>query len=90
MKNKAHEYFLSVSEKYTHIPTSEWKKIKACLKPLDLDENEFFIMQGDMPDRFAFIISGIFRVFCITESGDEKTLSFRDLMRVLPFAPNLM
>lgn len=72
MKNKAHEYFLSVSEKYTHIPTSEWKKIKACLKPLDLDENEFFIMQGDMPDRFAFIISEIFGYSALPKAGMKK------------------
>ena len=92
MKNTAHEYFLSVLEKYTQIPTSEWEKTEACLKPLHLDENEFFIMQGDMPDRFAFIISGIFRVFCITESGDEKTLSFRTkgqfLAAYTPFLEN--
>lgn len=92
MKNIAHEYFLSVLEKYTQIPTSEWEKTEACLKPLHLAGNEFFIMQGDMPDRFAFIISGIFRVFCITESGDEKTLSFRTkgqfLAAYTPFLEN--
>ena len=92
MKNTAHEYFLSVLGQYTQIPASEWKKTEACLKPLHLDGNEFFIMQGDMPDRFAFIISGIFRVFCITEGGDEKTLSFRTkgqfLAAFTPFLEN--
>lgn len=92
MKNTPHEYFLSVLEQYTQIPTSEWNKTEACLKSLHLDRNEFFIMQGDLPDRFAFIISGIFRVFCITESGDEKTLSFRTkgqfLAAYTPFLEN--
>ena len=92
MKNTTHEYFLSVLEQYTQIPTSEWKKTESCLKSLHLDRNEFFIMQGDLPDRFAFIISGIFRVFCITESGDEKTLSFRTkgqfLAAYTPFLEN--
>lgn len=77
MEHAAHAYLLSIFETYAQIPPSEWKKTKACLKPLRLEENEFFIMQGDKPDRFAFIISGILRVFCITESGAERTLAFR-------------
>ncbi|MDD9301770.1 MAG: Crp/Fnr family transcriptional regulator [Desulfobacter sp.] len=64
----------------------------ACLKPLQMDENEYFIIQGARPDRFAFIISGIFRVFCISEGGDEKTLSFRTrgqfLAAYTPFIEN--
>lgn len=92
MNNSVHKYFLSVLETYTEIPSSEWKKIADSIKLLHLDKNEFFIMQGDKPDRLAFITSGIFRVFCITESGDEKTLSFRTkgqfLAAYTPFLEN--
>lgn len=42
-----------------------------------LAKNDYFVRQGDAPDELAFIYSGIFRVFCITEQGDEKILSFR-------------
>lgn len=77
MDNASQAYTLSILEKYAEIPDSERKKLHGLLKPLHLGKNEFFIMQGDKPERFALIISGIFRVFCITEAGDEKTLAFR-------------
>lgn len=77
MEGPAHAYLLSIFETYAPIPSSEWKKTKACLKSLHLEENAFFIMQGDTPHRFAFINAGILRVFCITESGVEKTMAFR-------------
>lgn len=92
MNNIPGEYLRTILEKYTKIPDSEWNKIAGKLKTLHMDEHEFFIMQGDKPERMALITSGIFRVFCITESGDEKTLAFRTkgqfLAAYTPFIEN--
>ncbi len=68
---------LQTLQKYGEIPSSEWERMIGMQRSLHLEKNEFFIRQGDKPSRLAFITSGIFRVFCTTESGDEKTLSFR-------------
>lgn len=66
-----------ILDAYSHIPDSQWKQVTGLLKTSHVDANEYFIMQGDKPSNLAFIISGIFRVFCITEAGDEKILAFR-------------
>ncbi|MBI9077897.1 MAG: Crp/Fnr family transcriptional regulator [Desulfatibacillum sp.] len=62
---------------YGKIPIPEWEKACSLLKTRHVAKNEYIIRQGDKPDSMAFILSGIFRVFCNTEDGDEKTLSFR-------------
>lgn len=77
MNTPAQEYCLRVLETYTDIPLSEWQRINKHLKPLHLDSNQFFIREGAVSSRIAFIVSGVFRVFCITQSGIEKTLAFR-------------
>lgn len=87
-----HEYLRSYLEKYAPIPAHEWEKLTGLLKSLHLDKNEYLIRQGDKPQRLAIIVSGIFRVFCITESGDDKTLAFRTkgmaLAAYTPFLEN--
>jgi len=75
---------------YTEIPLPEWEKLAGMLNPLHLEKNVFFVRQEDKPLHLAFIISGIFRIFCITESGDEKTLAFRSKGQFLSaFTPYL-
>jgi len=87
-----HEYLRSYLEKYAPIPAPEWEKLTGLLKSLHVDKNEYLIRQGDRPQRLAIIVSGIFRVFCITESGDDKTLAFRTkgmaLAAYTPFLEN--
>jgi CRP-like cAMP-binding protein len=90
--NPENERFLKFLKNSIRIPDLEWKKMTALLKPLSVDKNEYFIRQGDTPERLALIVSGIFRVFCITESGDDKTLAFRTkgmaLAAYTPFLEN--
>ena len=85
-------FVLSVLEEYADIPEEEWRKIAGRLESLSLEKNDFFVRQGDMPDRMGVIFDGIFRVFCITESGDEKILAFRMKRQFLsaysPFVEN--
>ncbi len=77
MDKESQAFMLQTLQTYTDIPSSEWDKMVRMQQPLHLEKNAYFVRQGEEPDRMAFITSGIFRVFCITESGDEKTLSFR-------------
>ncbi len=90
--NPVYGYLLRYLEKYAQIPAPEWEKMTGLLKSLHVDKNEYFIMQGDKPERLAIIVSGIFRVYCITESGDDKTLAFRTkgmaLAAYTPFLEN--
>ncbi len=70
-------YVSGILATYAHIPDAEWEKLFDLLKICHLDENEYFLMQGDRPANMALISSGIFRIFCITQGGDEKILAFR-------------
>lgn len=63
--------------KYTPIPESEWLKLTTKLSVLRFNKNDFFIHEGDKPDKLSFIVSGIFRVFYTSEKAEEKVLVFR-------------
>ena len=64
--------------KFTEIPNDEWNKLLAKLHVLKVKKNEYFVNVGAVPDKVAFIISGIFRVFYNTEAGVERILVIRD------------
>jgi CRP-like cAMP-binding protein len=85
-------FVLDVLEEYAEIPEEEWRKAAGSLETVMLDKNEYFVRQGDLPDRMGIIFDGVFRVFCITESGDEKILAFRVKRQFLaaysPFVEN--
>lgn len=77
MDMSAKDHCLRVLESYADIPQSEWQRVRPNLNSLHLESNQFFIREGELSNRIAFIVSGVFRVFCITEAGVEKTLAFR-------------
>jgi CRP-like cAMP-binding protein len=63
---------------FAEIPEAEWTKAVLTIKHLHLKKNVYFIRSGAVPDKMACIVSGIFRVFYLNESGEEKILAFRD------------
>jgi CRP-like cAMP-binding protein len=65
------------------IPDEEWEKASRNLRHLHLKKNEYFIRTGDLPDKMACIVSGIFRVYYLTERGEEKILAIRGEGRML-------
>lgn len=72
------KFFLhSVLTRYAEIPDQELNKLGNRLHTQSLKKGNFFIRQGDERSRLALIHSGIFRVYCVDESGNEKTLAFR-------------
>ncbi len=48
------------------------------LTPLSLKRNEFFIREGEVCNRFAFVVSGVLRNFYLSNTGEDVThcLSF--------------
>ncbi len=73
------------------IPDSEWEQLESVLIPLDLNKDEMFVKAGDKPHLIGIIESGVFRTFCMTEQGNERTLAFRQEGQLLAgYAPFLM
>jgi CRP-like cAMP-binding protein len=68
---------------FAEIPEEEWTKAVLNLRHLHLKKNAYFIQAGSVPDKMACIVSGIFRVFYVTKSGEEKILAFRGQGRML-------
>jgi CRP-like cAMP-binding protein len=68
---------------FAEIPAEAWEKAVPGLKHLHLKKNTYFIRTGAVPDKMACIVSGIFRVFYVTEAGEEKILAFREEGRML-------
>lgn len=83
MNLEVEEYLFRILSKYADIPPDEQCKLSLKLRSQHLDKNDYFIRQGDRHSRVAFIASGLFRVYCIDESGSDKTLAFRDQGRFL-------
>lgn len=63
--------------RYGTIPDREWSKLINMVKLLRLRKYNHFVRIGDVPDKLGLITSGIFRIYFITEQGDERILSFR-------------
>lgn len=60
-----------------HISDDEWDKFKNLLSVLHYKKEEYLVREGDIPEKLAFVVSGMFRAFYLTESGNEKTIVFR-------------
>lgn len=67
----------------TDVSEEAWNDVISKSKYLEINKNDFFIQTGMIPDKIAFILSGLFRVFYITEDGNEKTLVFREEGKIL-------
>lgn len=68
---------------HLNIPCIESEKFISKLIPLRIKKNEYLVREGDIPEKIAFVISGLFRAFYLTEKAEEKTIVFRGEGRVL-------
>lgn len=72
------------------IPEEEWRNASARVSHVRVDKGDYFLRQGDTPSRIAFVASGLFRVFVVTERGDERIMAFRGEGRIISaFSPYL-
>jgi CRP-like cAMP-binding protein len=82
--------FLATLRGFTDIPDADWEAAQSRFTHLRIPKDGFFLKAGDAPDKLAFIASGVFRVFFVTESGDERIMVFREEGRLISaFSPFL-
>ncbi len=53
-----------------------WNRLKPLFKPGHLAKGDFFIREGEVENRFAFVESGIIRAFYTNAEGKEYTKHF--------------
>lgn len=83
MENIQPEKFYKELRRYSPIPLEEFERLKPFQRLVRVKKNEYFIRAGEKPDRLGYILSGMFRVFYVTEEGEERTLVFRAENRFL-------
>jgi len=70
---KKFKSFLSI---VTPAPEEEIETFLRLLKPARLNKGDFFISEGQIPKKFAFINEGLFRYLYIDKTGKEFTKNF--------------
>jgi CRP-like cAMP-binding protein len=84
------EAFLKVISRYSQIPEEQKALLTEMVKHQRLSKQEYFIRAEEKPQKFAYVNKGIFRVYCIAEDGQEKTMSFRfEDQFIAPYTPFL-
>lgn len=62
---------------YCVITEAQWKRAQNFLVYKEVEKGEYIVQEGDRANRIYFIISGLFRVYCISDNGDERIHVFR-------------
>lgn len=58
------------------LPVEQEKKLLSICRPLSLKKGDFFIREGQIPRKFAFVSIGLFRYFYVDDKGNEFTKGF--------------
>lgn len=69
--------FIRFINNFSKFSTTQLALFNSVVKTQNVSKNEYFIRAGDKPEKFAFVNKGIFRVYCISKDGNEKTMAFR-------------
>ena len=66
---------IEVFSQFTELTDQDILLLKEIFKPKTLKKNEFFLMEGQMNDKAAFIQKGLMRYYVI-KNDEESTLEF--------------
>lgn len=58
------------------LPASEEAKLLAIAHPAKLGKGRFFVKEGEVPQKLAFVHRGLFRYFYLDKKGNEYTKNF--------------
>ncbi|WPP52410.1 Crp/Fnr family transcriptional regulator [Catalinimonas niigatensis] len=58
------------------LPAGQEAELLSICKPLSLNKGDCFIREGQLPHKFAFVNSGLFRYFYVDDKGNEFTKGF--------------
>jgi len=76
MYSQEQKSLISFLHSITDIPNAEIDKVLDIFHVAKLQKNQFLISAGEVPTTLAFLVSGILRLYYISDSGFEFTKSF--------------
>lgn len=62
--------------KYSPIPLVEFEKLIKTSKVCTLQKADYFLQAGQKPNNFAFVVSGILRLYYSNDAGDDFNKNF--------------
>jgi len=68
--------FITYLRSAIELPAEEERRISAILKPAHINKGDYFIREGQVPRRFAYVHSGLFRYLYMDPAGREYTKNF--------------
>lgn len=72
----AREFFTETLKVLAAIPDRQINAMWAISRTIQIAKGESFIRVGDIPSKFAIVISGLFRYFYVNDAGVEFTKGF--------------
>lgn len=72
----AQEILSSIIQSVTNIPTSQFEIFSDLCRIQTYGKGERFIDEGEIPNKFAFNLSGLFRYYYTDMNGNEYTKGF--------------
>ncbi|RYU96719.1 Crp/Fnr family transcriptional regulator [Emticicia agri] len=70
-----HSFILFI-KRIIYLPEAEEAKLLNLLKPIKIAKGEYYIREGQIPKKFAFVERGLFRYLYINNKGTEFTKNF--------------
>lgn len=69
-------YLIEYLRKFQILSEMEINDFADRVIPVTMDKNDHFIKEGEVCTKAAFLVSGIFRSYYVTDSGEEFTYCF--------------
>ncbi|NOT04049.1 MAG: Crp/Fnr family transcriptional regulator [Anaerolineales bacterium] len=76
MHAQEQKFLIGFLQSITDIPNAEVEKVLGIFRVSKLQKNRFLVSAGEVPTTLAFVVSGILRLYYISDSGFEFTKSF--------------
>lgn len=67
---------LNAIRQITSLPDAEADKLVKLAQPSSIEKGCAFIREGDLPKKFAYVTTGLFRYFYVNSKGSEFTKGF--------------
>lgn len=75
--DKSHkEKITAVIRSISGLPDEEIQNFVSMAKIVEIAKGDYFLRQGEVPQSFAFVLTGLFRYSYLSESGKEFTKGF--------------
>ncbi len=71
-----YEFFFLVLNDFADITREDFSRIRSVFQVRHLKKHSHFIREGDEPDSFAFIVSGLFRSYYLNQKGEDYIKNF--------------